>query len=64
MKEQLREREHAIHELERKIEEAQRELHAIRLESEAVCFTILLLYALSKSFVYIDPLLFTWSGVG
>jgi hypothetical protein len=35
--EQLREREQAIRELERKMEEKDRELHAIKLENEAVC---------------------------
>ena len=35
--EQLREREQAVHELERKMEEKDRELHAIKLDNEAVC---------------------------
>ncbi|KAK7818754.1 hypothetical protein CFP56_041113, partial [Quercus suber] len=33
--EQLREREQAVHELERKMEEKDRELHAIKLDNEA-----------------------------
>lgn len=36
MKEQLREREQKIYELERRMEEKERELHAIRLDNEAV----------------------------
>lgn len=35
--EQLCERERAIHELERKMEEKDRELHNIKLDNEAVC---------------------------
>jgi hypothetical protein len=35
--EQLREREQAIHELERRLEEKDRELHTIKLDNEAVC---------------------------
>lgn len=42
VQEQLREREHTIRELERKLEEGQRELHAIRLDTEAVCFLVTL----------------------
>jgi hypothetical protein len=37
LQEQLLEREHAIHELERKMEEKDRELHNIKLDNEAVC---------------------------
>lgn len=40
LKEQLREREQAKHELEREIENKERELHAIRLDTQAVCFLI------------------------
>ena len=38
--EQLREREQAVHELERKMEEKDRELHAIKLDNEAVCWVL------------------------
>ena len=38
MKEQLREKEQRILEVERKMEDKERELHAIRLDNEAVCF--------------------------
>jgi hypothetical protein len=37
LQEQLCERERAIHELERKMEEKDRELHKIKLDNEAVC---------------------------
>lgn len=37
VKEQLREKEQRILELERKLEDKERELHAIRLDNEAVC---------------------------
>lgn len=40
VKEQLREREQSKHELEREIENKERELHAIRLDTQAVCFSI------------------------
>lgn len=36
VQEQLCEREQTIHELERKMEEKERELHAIKLDNEAV----------------------------
>lgn len=36
--EQLHQSEHTIRELERKMEEKDRELHAIKLDNEAVCF--------------------------
>lgn len=36
--EQLCERDQAIHELERKIEDKDRELHSIKIDNEAVCF--------------------------
>ncbi|KAG5076827.1 hypothetical protein JHK82_055522 [Glycine max] len=35
--EQLCEREHTIHELERKMEEKDKELHSIKLHNEAIC---------------------------
>lgn len=38
LQEQLHEREQSIHELERKMEEKDRELHAVRLDNEAVSF--------------------------
>lgn len=37
MQEQLHERDQTIHELERKLEDKDRELHAIKLDNEAVC---------------------------
>jgi len=37
LQEQLCERERTIHDLERKMEEKERELHAIKLDNEAVC---------------------------
>lgn len=43
VQEQLHEREQMIHQLERKMEEKDRELHAIKLDNEAVCFNLLCL---------------------
>lgn len=40
VKEQLRERDQKMYELERRLEEKERELHAIRLDNEAVGLTI------------------------
>ena len=37
VKEQLRERGQTIHDLERRMEDKDRELHAIKLDNEAVC---------------------------
>ena len=43
VQDQLCERDQAIHELERKLEDKDRELQSIKLDSEAVCCFFLML---------------------
>lgn len=66
LQEQLREREQTINDLERRMEEKDRELHAIKLDNEAVCYLFVLLL---DKFSVLHHMLFTvscliFSGLG